>query len=307
MTKDRLSSDNLFHFKSNIDSLNSILTNGFRHNLWAETIPYKNSQQFNFMCCFCDIRIEDTKFHRTIYGDNAIVLTKEWGLRNNVNPVRYVTTTSPGLSQNYIGIKNRYREIRKITCDHLDTVAMHYLIFSVLKMENKLSFDSATEELVLNPDFLNEFDKLEKEYVGIIEYLKETPHIKPFAKFTRSLCDMLGELHNELEKRDSLMRAYKEDFTHPATNITIKDKVLYDEREWRSVKYADYADSQQASVDKFLPKKYNLFFSDTDVLAILLKDQENLEIVKNHLLSNKTLLDPEVAIDKLQLIDNYSE
>jgi hypothetical protein len=44
MTTDRLSSDNLYHFKSNVDVLNSILTYGFRHSLWSETIPYKKNQ-----------------------------------------------------------------------------------------------------------------------------------------------------------------------------------------------------------------------------------------------------------------------
>ena len=27
------------------------------------------------------------------------------------------------------------------------------------------------------------------------------------------------------------MRVYSEDFTHPSTNVTIKDKILYDEKE----------------------------------------------------------------------------
>lgn len=103
------------------------------------------------------------------------------------------------------------------------------------------------------------------------------------------------------------MRAYKEDFTHPSTKVTTKDKILYDEREWRSVKYAERADYLDAAKNKFLPLKYNLTFSDSDVVAILLKDQATLELIKYYLSNNKTLLDPTKTIPKLFIIDDYKE
>jgi hypothetical protein len=307
MTRDRLSSDNLYHFKSDVSVLNAILTHGFRHTMWTERIPYKNSRQLNFMCCFCDIRIEDAKFHRSVYGDNAIVLTKEWGIRNGVNPVRYVTETSPGLSQDYMGSKNRYRSIRKITQDDIDTLMMQYLVFSVLKDEKKLTYDSVEEEFINNPNLNDAIDKLESDYVNIFEHLKDSPHKQSLVKIMRSLANRIGELHNELEKRDSLMRAYIEDFVHPSTKTTIKHKVLYDEREWRSIKYADQADYAQANSDRFLSPKYNLCFNDNDVLAILLKNQSCLDNVKDYLTKNKTLLDPAITLSKLSIIDSYQE
>lgn len=128
MAKDRLSSDNLYHFKSNVSVLKSILTYGFRHSLWPETIPYKKSEQNKFMVCFCDIRIEDANYHRQTYGHNAIVLTKEWGKKNGISPVRYIHENSPGILPNYIKSKNRFREIRENAGDHYDTVAMDYSI-----------------------------------------------------------------------------------------------------------------------------------------------------------------------------------
>jgi hypothetical protein len=307
MMKDRLSSDNLYHFKSDIGVLNAILTHGFRHTLWPENIPYKNSRQLNFMSCFCDIRIEDSKYHQSVYGDNAIVLTKEWGLKNGVNPVRYVTENSPGLSQEYMGTKNRYRTIRKISNDNIDTLIMQYSTFAVLKDENKLTYDSAEEEFVQNSNITNEIDNLEAEFVALFDQLKGTSHGKSLIKFMRSLANRVGDLHNELEKRDSLMRAYMEDFTHPATNKTIKNKVLYDEREWRSIRYPDFNDNVKANSDKFLPENYNLLFGDDDILAILLKDQASLDIVKNYITNNKTLLDSTKAVNKLSLIDSFTE
>lgn len=305
--KDRLSSDNLYHFKSNVDILNSILTYGFRHSMWSETIPYKTSMQHNFMVCFCDIRIEDADYHRQCYGDNAIVLTKEWGKQNGISPVRYIHENSPGILTNYIKCKNRFREIRQNAGDHPDTVVMDYSIFSILLDANKLHYDSLDEDVKHDSNLLNEMEVLEKDFLKLFNDLRSLGQDKTLAKYFRSLVNRILELHNELERRDSFMRVYSEDFTHPSTQKTIFNKILYDEKEWRSIKYADKADYIDAVTNKFLQPKYNLKFSDNDVLAILLKDLATLDIVKNYLTGNTTLLDPIQTIEKLDIIDNFTE
>jgi hypothetical protein len=307
MTKERLSSDNLYHFKSNIDVLNSILTYGFRHSMWSETIPYKKSEQHNFMVCFCDIRIEDANYHRQCYGDNAIVLTKEWGKKNGISPVRYIHENSPGILPNYIISKNRFREIRQKAVDHPDTVVMDYSIFSILLDLKKLHYDSLDEDVRNNNSLLQEMGVLEDEFIKLFDDLKPFGQDKILAKYFRSLINRLLDLHNELERRDSYMRVYSEDFRHPATLKTIKNKILYDEKEWRSIKYADRADYDEAVANKFLQPKYNLTFDDNDVLAILLKDKETLDNVQDYLTTNKTLLDNTKSINKLALIDNFKE
>jgi|SRR5690554_1655858 len=307
MTKDRLSSDNLYHFKSNVDVLNSILTYGFRHSMWSETIPYKKSEQHNFMVCFCDIRIEDANYHRQCYGDNAIVLTKEWGKKNGISPVRYIHENSPGILPNYIKSKNRFREIRQKAGDHPDTIVMDYSIFSILLDLKKLHYDSLDEDVGNNNSLLQEMDVLEKEFIKLFDDLKPLGQDKILAKYFRSLINRILDLHNELERRDSYMRVYSEDFTHPATMKTIKNKILYDEKEWRSIKYADRTDYEEAVANKFLQPKYNLTFDDNDVLAILLKDKATLDKVQDYLTNNKTLLDKTTTINKLAIIDNYKE
>ncbi len=307
MAKNRLSSDNLYHFKSDINVLNSILTYGFRHSLWSETIPYKKSKQHNFMVCFCDIKIEDANYHRQCYGDNAIVLTKEWGKQNGISPVRYIHENSPGISPDYIKCRTRFREIRKNAKDHPDTVVMDYSIFSILMDSKKISLDSLSEDIANNNSLYNEIDVLEKEFLKLFENLKPLEQDKVLAKYFRSLVNRVLDLHNELERRDSFMRAYSENFTNPATKITIDNKILYDEKEWRSIKYADRTDYAEAVKNKFLPQKYNLSFSDNDVLAILLKDQTTLNNVKKYLNKNKTLLDLTKTINKLAIIDDYNE
>jgi hypothetical protein len=307
MTKFRLSSDNLYHFKSNVKYLNSILSDGFSHRLWSETIPFKKSEQQNFVVCFCDIPIEDANYHRQCYGDNAIVLTKEWGIQNGVSPVRYIHNNSPGILTNYIKSKNRFREIRQKAKDHEDTIVMDYSIFSILLDSNKLFYDRLDEDIVNNSNLLNEMEALEKEFLKIFKRTKLVCQKKIITKYFRSLINRILDLHNELERRDSFMRVYSEDFTHPSTNKTIYNKILYDEKEWRSVKFAERIDYLEAVKNKCLPLKYNLTFTDSDVLAILLKDQSTLDLVSNYITTNKTLLDPKITCTKLEIIDKYKE
>lgn len=303
MTKDRLSSDNLYHFKSNVEILKSILTHGFRHNLWEESIPYKKSKQSNFMVCFCDIRIEESDFHRQCYGNNAIVLTKEWGIKNGVSPVRYIHKNSQGVSQNYLRSRDRFRSIREAAAEHTDTICMDYAIFSILSDLNKLKYDSIEEDIAQNSSLQKEMENLEQEFTGIIDSLKglKNGQDKIFTKFWYSFFNRLVELHNELEQRDSYMRVYSDDFK------TIQNKILYDEKEWRSIKYADKSNFQEAVSKGFLPPNYNLTFTDCDLLAILVEDQQSFDNVESYLKNNNTLLDTNKTLDKLEIITNYKE
>jgi hypothetical protein len=307
MSNDRLSSDNLYHFKSNLAVLKSIITNCFRHNCWTETLPYKKSDQENFIVCFCDIKIEDAAYHRQCYGDNAIVLTKEWGKRNGVSPVRYIHENSPGMTSNYISSKNRFRDIRIRADHHDDTVIMDYIIFSLLLDSKKLHFDSIDEDIRANPNLLIDMKSTETEFLKAFEILKSNNHDLPVTRFMRSLMNRIYELHNEVEKRDSFMRVYNEDFTHPATKKTILNKILYDEKEWRSIKYPSGLEFSEAVKNKFLPEKYNLKFNDDDVLAILLKDKETVDEMIDFIKSNKTQLDPALSADKFHIINTYEE
>jgi len=72
----RLSSDLLFHYKHDFEVVKLILQNGFRHNLWRESLPYKGAMQENFFCSFCDILPEQASHHRIVYGEYAIALKK---------------------------------------------------------------------------------------------------------------------------------------------------------------------------------------------------------------------------------------
>ncbi|RXQ92208.1 hypothetical protein EO244_11710 [Ancylomarina salipaludis] len=302
MPNHELSSENLYHFKQDYKIIESILKNGFRHTKWNESIPYENLIQQNFIVCFCDIRIEDSRSHRACYGNNAIVLTKEWGINNGVSPVRYVHENSPGISQDYIQSKNRYRDIRQRSNGRGDDVLKEYVIFSVLKDSDKLKSDTFQTEINENPALLREMSELETEYRDIYHILTRYKKGNVLAKFLRSLINRIFELHNELERRDSYMRIYKDDFTQPANNHTIHDKILYEEKEWRSIKYRDISEKSD-----FLPVSYNLTFNEDDIVAILVEDKEKKDSLIQFLSTNSTLVNATKTIPKIEIITNFKE
>lgn len=307
MKIERLSSDNLYHFKSDLTVLKAILSNGFRHNLWQESIPYEKTEQQNYIVCFCDIKIQDAIFHRQVYGDNAIVLTKSWAIKNGVSPVRYIHSKSPGLSDDYVRNKKILREVRIKTEDHPDTLVQDYSLFSILIDKNRLTSENLEKQIKQDSTIFDELEQLESEYKDLFEKLKTSGGDVILVKYFRSLVNRVLELHNELEHRDAFMRAYSQDFTHPSSGVSIKEKILYDEKEWRSIRFAKDEDYFKSLISKFLPDSYNLRFGDDDVLAILFTDFKSLEETKEYLRKNQTLLDYDKTESKLSLIDNYKE
>ncbi len=75
---ERLSSDYLYNYKWDYDTVKKTVQYGFRHNGWKEKIPLTESWQINFIVCFCDIKWKDNKVHMSWYGKNIFVMKKEW-------------------------------------------------------------------------------------------------------------------------------------------------------------------------------------------------------------------------------------
>ncbi|MGI3073642.1 abortive infection system antitoxin AbiGi family protein [Vibrio alginolyticus] len=88
-------SDNLFHFTSSLDVLKLILKNGVHPRYCLEDFGWFGSEKFKHvaypMSCFCDIPLSRISDHTDFYGMYGIGFTKEWGLKNGLNPVIYLT------------------------------------------------------------------------------------------------------------------------------------------------------------------------------------------------------------------------
>lgn len=107
-----LSSDLLFHYTKDFDTLTRILKS-------KSLIPYPNIESYLFlgkdlyndflfggrnhsdienqirniqMVCFCDIPVALSANHMKVYGKFAIAFKKKWGIVRGVNPVFYVAS-----------------------------------------------------------------------------------------------------------------------------------------------------------------------------------------------------------------------
>jgi len=78
-----------------MDVLFSILNYGFWPRYCFEDVQWQGFKDHDFiaypMVCFCDIPLGRIAEHVDFYGSFGIGLTKEWGARNNLNPVSYYT------------------------------------------------------------------------------------------------------------------------------------------------------------------------------------------------------------------------
>lgn len=100
-TSSTVSANTLFHFTDKIEYLLGILTHNFYprycledHSAFFPADDKDVSERAIPMVCFCDIPLSNIRNHRKIYGDYAIGLTKEWGIRNRISPVTYFLDNS---------------------------------------------------------------------------------------------------------------------------------------------------------------------------------------------------------------------
>lgn len=308
MKEYRLSSDNLYHFKKDFNILKSIVKDGFQYRLWEEDLPYyKNAQQDNYMSCFCDIKINETVYHREVYGKNALVLSKDWGVRNEITPVRYIHEKSVGIDFDYIQTKSIFRELRKGNNDKTLGLFSEILMFSYLKDQNKITHDTIDSTIKNNPLLRVDITNIQNELNGIIfnEFSKEQS--KTFQKYFYTLINRFNELHNQLEKRDSLIRAYNGPFIHNGNNIDVKDKVFYDEREWRAIKHPQKDEIDESFKNKHLPISRNLRFNDEDLVAILVENEACKQELIDYLENSDLLISKQASMGKIYLIDEYDE
>jgi hypothetical protein len=97
-----LSSNSLIHFTSDKENLKGILENNFKIFNCRESIVLGGlmTSWIIPMISFCDIPLSEVKDHINKYGNYGIGLTKEWAVRQGLNPVLYMAQTSM-LSDSY--------------------------------------------------------------------------------------------------------------------------------------------------------------------------------------------------------------
>jgi hypothetical protein len=92
----QVSSESLFHFTSSMKNIVSILTKRFHLTYCKEEIYFGKESNIEYypMITFCDLPIGLIKGHIEKYGSYGIGMTKEWGIKNGLNPVLYIEKDS---------------------------------------------------------------------------------------------------------------------------------------------------------------------------------------------------------------------
>ena len=87
-----LSSDSLFHFTHDLETLQEILASGFKPFYSSEDLTMFGVKECPGipMICFCDIPLSLATKHVADYGRYAIGMDKKWGMSKNVAPVHYI-------------------------------------------------------------------------------------------------------------------------------------------------------------------------------------------------------------------------
>lgn len=107
-----VSTNTLFHFTSSINNLESILKNDFYPQFCYEDFlgtifDGPGLEKAIPMVCFCDIPLSQISKHIHTYGEYGIGLSKEWAIKNKINPVLYAYQNSD--------FSNKLKEIVRAT------------------------------------------------------------------------------------------------------------------------------------------------------------------------------------------------
>lgn len=109
-------SDNLFHFTKTIQVLKLILKNGIEPRMCLEDMQWLSHLTENHiafpMSCFCDIPLSRISEHTDFYGSYGIGLSKEWGLKNKLNPVIY-SPTNGTIQKSFGYYYKKYEELNQ--------------------------------------------------------------------------------------------------------------------------------------------------------------------------------------------------
>lgn len=90
-----ISTNTVFHYTKTFENIIGILTNDFKPQYGIEDVlgsvfGFDDKEIAVQMVCFCDIPLSQIKRHSLKYGNYAIGLSKDWAIRNKINPLVYV-------------------------------------------------------------------------------------------------------------------------------------------------------------------------------------------------------------------------
>ncbi|RPH34530.1 MAG: hypothetical protein EHM93_00410 [Bacteroidales bacterium] len=167
--KERLSSNTLFNFTSEAKYFYLKLQNGFIPRFYLEDLSIlfnKSGAEFKNafpMVCFCDIPISQLKDHMWIYGKFGIGLTKEWGIKNKLNPVLYLPSSESQIIEQLTLLLSKLKKIEKTATPETkgSLVDLEFHLYHILRY-CKLYQGKQGD------DFLTFYDEKEWRYLPVV-------------------------------------------------------------------------------------------------------------------------------------------
>lgn len=138
----------LFHY-TNYNNLKKILEDGLIPNFCKEdiSIPTKEIIMGIPMVSFCDIPLMRTKEFSARYGRHAIGLSKEWGLKNSINPILY--SSSDDIQKKFWFYKEYLVNFKSILAKiETDSIEYPELLEPIFSYSHYNNLDSATCRLL---------------------------------------------------------------------------------------------------------------------------------------------------------------
>lgn len=104
----------VIHFTETIEALTGILKDNFKIHFCYEQYKYNNESENILvpMVSFCDIPLSKIKEHIEKYGKYGIGLTKEWAIRQGLNPIVYLSQNSQ-VANSYSGLDIILKNVNK--------------------------------------------------------------------------------------------------------------------------------------------------------------------------------------------------
>lgn len=182
----RQSANALFTFMNNFTYLKDILeTKLIFPRYCRENIEYlglNNLAEIAFpMKCFCDIFINKLYTHMNLYGKYGIALSKEWGLKNQIQPVQYINNSSfiiNSIQDLYNHIQELHMEDDFISDKNKDIKYMENILYDRLRFIKPIYGDMYREGHLLKT--LNFHDEHEWRYVLKTDDDNVYPYITEF-------------------------------------------------------------------------------------------------------------------------------
>lgn len=130
-----ISSNTLMHFTGDKDSLKEVLKDNFRVRYCKEIIKLGRKKPIVIhvpMVSFCEIPLAQIKEHIGKYGSYGIGLTREWAIKNRLNPVFYIERESY-VASNLYGAINYFANLDDTDEQHDHNIDKLFDIFRYMK------------------------------------------------------------------------------------------------------------------------------------------------------------------------------